>query len=95
MTQSDALKALRFSRDPYAAAAAAYEIARLKALNAELAETLKLAVNELNIIRARDGAPQHVQWGPNGQVFVTDACTKEWWNELTERCFAAITRAQS
>ena len=59
-------------------------------LTTRLAEALRLAAQELNAIRARDGAPQHVQWGPNGRAFVTDACTHEWWDQLTEQCHEAV-----
>ena len=54
-----------------------------------LVEALDLATKELNAIRARDGAPQHIDWH-RGQPIQTDGCTKEWWNELTEKCFAAL-----
>ena len=56
---------------------------------AELVEALRLAAKELNAIRARDGAPQHIDWY-RGQPMQTDSCTHEWWNELTERCHAAL-----
>ena len=59
----------------------------------QLVEALRLATNELNIIRARDGAPQHIDWD-RGQPIQADGCTKEWWNELTEKCFAALALAQ-
>ncbi len=58
----------------------------------DLVEALKLATHELNAIRARDGAPQHIDWH-RGQPLQTDSCTHEWWNELTERCYAAIAKA--
>lgn len=67
--------------------------ARLIAAAPELLEALKLATNELNIIRARDGAPQHIDWH-RGRPLQTSSCTEEWWNELTEKCFAAIAKAE-
>lgn len=62
-------------------------------MHEELVAALKLATNELNAIRARDGAPQHIDWY-GGRPLQTDSCTKEWWNELTDRCFAAIAKAE-
>lgn len=56
-------------------------------------EALKLATHELNAIRARDGAPQHIDWY-RGQPLQTDSCTHEWWDELTDKCFAAIEQAE-
>ena len=64
-----------------------------KAMAAEsLFEALELATKELNIVRARDGAPQHIDWH-RGQPLQTDGCTHAWWNELTEKCFAALEKA--
>lgn len=59
----------------------------------DLLEVLELAAKELNTIRVRDGAPQHVNWW-RGTPIQTDGCTHEWWNELTEKCFAAIAKAK-
>jgi hypothetical protein len=59
----------------------------------ELLAALKLATHELNAIRARDGAPQHIDWF-RGQPLQTNSCTEEWWNELTDRCFAIIEKAE-
>tara|TARA_Y100000310_G_scaffold150480_1_gene149921 strand:+ start:6372 stop:6935 length:564 start_codon:yes stop_codon:yes gene_type:complete len=74
-------------------AALRQRIEELEALNAELLEALELATHELNAIRAGDGAPQHIDWH-QGRPLQTDSCTHEWWNELTEKCFAAITKAK-
>ena len=59
----------------------------------ELLAALELAANELNAIRARDGAPQHIEWD-RGRPLQTSACTEQWWDELTDRCFAAIAKAR-
>lgn len=56
-------------------------------------EALTLAAHELNAIRARDGAPQHIQWD-RGRPIQTDSCTHEWWNTVTERCYAALAKAK-
>ncbi len=58
----------------------------------ELLEALELATHELNAIRARDGHPVSYQFGPNGPIRI-DLCTDEWWDELTEKCFATIAKA--
>ena len=67
--------------------------ARLIAAAPDLLAALKLAAYELNAIRSRDGAPQHIDWH-RGVPLQTDSCTHEWWDELTEKCFAAIARAE-
>lgn len=67
--------------------------ARLIAAAPELAEALRLATQELNAIRARDGAPQHIDWY-RGQPMQSSSCTDEWWDELTEQCFAALKKAE-
>lgn len=54
----------------------------------ELHELVRLAHNEFNTIRARDGAPQHIDWY-RGQPMQSDGCTHEWWDEMTERLNAA------
>lgn len=59
-----------------------------------LLEALKLATHELNAIRARDGAPQHIDWY-RGHPIQTNGCTHEWWDELTEKCMQAIAQAES
>lgn len=58
-----------------------------------LTAALKKATHELNAIRARDGAPQHIDWY-RGQPIQTDGCTKEYWDELTEQCFAALRKVR-
>ncbi len=57
-----------------------------------LVEALELAAKELAAIRARSGAPVAIEWGPKGPM-QTLLCTEEWWDELTEKCFAALTAA--
>jgi hypothetical protein len=66
--------------------------ARLIAAAPDLLAALKKATHELNAIRARDGAPQHISWD-RGHPIQTDACTHEYWDALTEECFAAIAKA--
>ncbi len=66
--------------------------AKLIAAAPDLVQALILATQELNAIRARDGAPQHIDWH-RGQPLQTDSCTHEWWNELTEKCLDAIEKA--
>ena len=56
---------------------------------ARLRTVLNLATKELIAIRARDGAPQHIDWN-RGRPIQTDGCTAEWWNELTEMCICAL-----
>ena len=73
--------------------AVASERDRLKAINAELVDALELATNELKAIRARDGAPQHIEWD-RGRPMQPTSCTDEWWNELTEKCRAALAKAR-
>lgn len=65
---------------------------RLEGINDVLLEALKKATHELNAIRARDGAPQHIHWD-RGRPLQTDSCTHEYWDALTEECFAAIRKA--
>ena len=66
---------------------------RLVAVNEKLVEALGLATQELISIRARDGAPQHIDWH-RGQPIQTSSCTEEWWNELTEKCSTALAQAR-
>ena len=63
--------------------------AHLIAAAPDLLVALTLATAELNTIRARDGAPQHIFWH-RGRPVQIDGCTHEWWNELTEKCESAI-----
>jgi hypothetical protein len=58
----------------------------------DLLAALRKATHELNAIRARDGAPQHISWD-RGHAIQTDGCPHEYWDTLTEECFAAIARA--
>lgn len=58
-----------------------------------LVEALGLATQELISIRARDGAPQHIDWH-RGQPIQTSSCTEEWWDELTEKCRAILDEAR-
>ena len=69
-----------------------YGPSKLQAAAPDLLKALKLAVYELNAIRARDGAPQHIDWH-RGQPIQTSGCTDEWWSEVTEKCYAAILKA--
>ena len=78
---------------PEEVAILADEISRLRTSKAELLEALKLATKELNAIRARDGAPQHIDWGKDGPMQI-DGCSPGWWDELTEKCLSAIANAE-
>lgn len=66
------------------------DTALILASHKRMREALEKAVYELNAIRARDGAPQHIDWH-RGQPLQTDSCTHEHWNALTEQCFAALS----
>ena len=55
---------------------------------------LDLATKELNAIRARDGAPQHIVWD-RGRPIQTSGCSEKWWDELTEQCFRALADTAS
>lgn len=59
----------------------------------ELVEALDKATSELNAIRARDGAPQHIDWY-QGRPLQTSSVTHEYWEALTEQCFAALKKAR-
>ncbi|KKN77921.1 hypothetical protein LCGC14_0354860 [marine sediment metagenome] len=59
----------------------------------EMREALELATHELNAIRARDGAPQHIEWD-RGDPAQVSSCTDEWWDELTEKCLAVLAKAK-
>lgn len=52
------------------------------------AKALHQAWRELNAIRARDGAPQILDWGPRGPI-QTDSCTHEWFSQVVDDCAAA------
>lgn len=66
---------------------------RLKALNAELVEWMRKAEYEFLAIRARDGAPQHIDWS-GGRPLQTSSCTHEYWDELTEQCGELIAKTK-
>ena len=55
----------------------------------KLAECIKFAFHEFNAIRARDGAPQHIDWGKHGPM-QNDSCAHEYWDEMTEKLDAAL-----
>lgn len=61
----------------------------LESENNILRTALEKATYELNAIRARDGAPQHIDWY-QGRPIQSDSCTHEYWNQLTEECYAAL-----
>jgi hypothetical protein len=66
--------------------------ARLIAAAPALLAALTKATRELNAIRARDGAPQHISWD-RGHAIQTDCCTHQYWDALTEECYAALAAA--
>ncbi len=51
---------------------------------AMLKELVGLAQHEFNAIRARDGAPQSIEWGPKGPMQI-GLVSEEYWDELTNR----------
>ena len=55
----------------------------------ELVEALKKATHELNVIRARDGAPLCIQWGPKGPM-QSFQVSEEYFNELVDECHAVL-----
>lgn len=61
---------------------------------APLVEALSKATRELNAIRARDGAPQHISWD-RGRPMQTDSCSHEYWDELTNECMDVLEKAKS
>jgi len=67
--------------------------ARLIAAAPAMLQALKKATSELNAIRARDGAPQHISWD-RGRPMQTDGCTHEYFDSLVEECFSAIASAE-
>lgn len=66
--------------------------ARLIAAAPDLLAALKKATHELNAIRARDGAPQHIDWGPKGPM-QTNGCDPEYFDALVDECHATISKA--
>jgi len=69
------------------------ELERVKQSHKELLEVAKLTYYELNAIRARDGAPQHISWHA-GRPLQSDSCTHEWWSELTDKTKQSIANAE-
>ena len=65
----------------------------LEDINAMLLAALKVATHELKAIRARDGAPQFIEWD-RGQPTQISSCTDEWWDGLTKTCLDAIAFAE-
>jgi hypothetical protein len=68
------------------------KIDRLMAINAQLIGALRNATHELNTIRARDGAPLCIQWGPKGPM-QSFQVSEEYFNKLVDECHAAIKAA--
>ena len=66
------------------------EAAGLEAENKMLLGALRAAWHELNTIRARDGVAYHREYPYRGGTPYT---TAECWDELVERCDAAIQAA--
>lgn len=58
-----------------------------------IVEALELAYKELNAIRARDGAPQHIDWD-RGRPFQTSGCTEEWFGEVVDKARAALAQVE-
>lgn len=58
-----------------------------------LIAALEKATYELNAIRARDGAPQHIDWY-KGQPIQTSGCTEEYWDALTEECMQLLAQLE-
>jgi len=46
---------------------------------------------EMNAIRARDGAPQHIDWY-RGQPLQTSSCSEAYWDELTTQCLELVEK---
>lgn len=59
----------------------------------ELAAALNKATYELNLIRARDGAPQHLHWD-QGRVMQTNGCDPEYFDSLVNECLAILARVK-
>lgn len=59
----------------------------------EVEAALKVAFSEFNAIRARDGAPQHIEWY-QGRPLQTSSCTHEWWDEATNMVDASLPAIQ-
>ena len=52
-------------------------------------EALKDAAYELNAIRARDGAPQHIDWC-QGRPLQTSSCTHEYFSSVVDACHNSL-----
>ena len=61
---------------------------------ADVAGALRAAFYELNAIRARDGAPQHIAWY-RGHPIQTDSCTHEYFSAVVDACEAALPAAEA
>ena len=55
----------------------------------DVMEWIKQVTYELNAIRARDGAPQHIDWY-QGRPMQTSSVSEDYWNDLVEKGFAII-----
>ena len=69
--------------------AALARLARAERIIAEKNKALGVAFNEMNAIRARDGAPQHIDWY-KGRPLQTSSCTEEWFAQATDIISAAL-----
>ncbi|KKL72790.1 hypothetical protein LCGC14_2081400 [marine sediment metagenome] len=58
-----------------------------------LVAALEKATHELNAIRARDGAPLCIQWGPNGPM-QSFQCSEDYFYDLVDECHAALEKAK-
>lgn len=59
----------------------------------ELIRVLDKAFFELNAIRARDGAPQHIDWH-KGRPIQTSGCSEEYFSNLVDEIEAVLTKAK-
>ena len=64
-------------------------LVRAESIIAEKNKALGVAFNEMNAIRARDGAPQHIDWY-KGRPLQTSSCTEEWFAQATDIISAAL-----
>ena len=71
----------------------ARELLARRAAMREMVAALEIAHGEFNAIRARDGAPQHIDWY-RGAPMQTDSVTHEAWDQWTEQIYAALLRAK-
>jgi hypothetical protein len=68
-----------------------YEAAEVEAVLTDMRRTFRKAAYELNAIRARDGAPQHIDWD-RGRPLQTNGCDPEYFDSLVDECFAALQK---